>query len=80
MVSIITGCRNPVRPQNLVPRPTAPFFVRVKDSSMSGVGIFAGDLLIVDRALTPTNGSIAIAVVNVCHQSLYRRCRSRTIA
>ncbi len=31
---------------------------------MTGVGIFAGDLLIVDRALDPTNGSIVIAVVN----------------
>ena len=31
---------------------------------MTGVGIYSGDLLIVDRAVTPTNGSIVIAVVN----------------
>ena len=31
---------------------------------MTGVGIFAGDLLIVDRALDPTSGSIVIAVVD----------------
>ncbi|MBW4484505.1 MAG: LexA family transcriptional regulator [Tildeniella torsiva UHER 1998/13D] len=48
----------------LVPRPTATFFVRVKGNSMTGVGIFAGDLLIVDRAVDPTSGSIVIAVVD----------------
>jgi DNA polymerase V len=48
----------------LIHHPAATFFVRVKGDSMTGAGIFSGDLLIVDRALTPTSGSIVIAVVN----------------
>jgi DNA polymerase V len=50
--------------QHLICHPAATFFVRVKGDSMTGVGIYSGDLLIVDRAITPTNGSIIIAVVN----------------
>ena len=50
--------------QHLIRHPAATFFVRVKGDSMTGVGIYSGDLLIVDRAVTPTNGSIVIAVVN----------------
>ena len=48
----------------LIHHPAATFFVRVKGDSMVGAGIFCGDLLIVDRALNPTSGSIVIAVVN----------------
>ncbi len=48
----------------LIHHPAATFFVRVKGDSMTGAGIFCGDLLIVDRALNPTSGSIVIAVVN----------------
>jgi len=50
--------------RHLVRHPAATFFVRVKGDSMTGVGIYSGDLLIVDRAINPTNGSIVIAVVN----------------
>jgi|SRR5712691_3345509 len=50
--------------QYLITHPTATFFVRVAGESMRDAGIHAGDLLIVDRALTPRDGSIVIAVVN----------------
>jgi DNA polymerase V len=50
--------------QHLIRHPAATFFVRVKGDSMTGVGIYSGDLLIVDRAVTPTSGSIVIAVVD----------------
>lgn len=50
--------------RHLIRHPAATFFVRVKGDSMIGAGIFSGDLLIVDRAMNPTNGSIVIAVVN----------------
>jgi DNA polymerase V len=48
----------------LIQHPTATFFVRVQGSSMQGAGIHDGDILIVDRALTPHDGSIVIAIIN----------------
>jgi len=50
--------------QHLVPNPTATFFVRATGSSMLGAGIHDGDLLIVDRSLTPRSGRIVIAAVD----------------
>jgi DNA polymerase V len=48
----------------LIHHPAATFFVRVIGDSMIGAGIYPHDLLIVDRAVEPTSGSIVIAVVN----------------
>jgi DNA polymerase V len=48
----------------LIKHPAATFFVRVIGDSMLGAGIYPNDLLIVDRAVDATNGSIVIAVVN----------------
>lgn len=48
----------------LVKHPAATFFVRVEGDSMIGSGIHAGDILIVDKALDPYDGSIVIAVLN----------------
>ena len=48
----------------LVKHPSATFYCRVSGSSMEGVGIFDGDLLIVDRSLEPQQGSIVVAVVD----------------
>ena len=50
--------------QHLIKHPTATFFVRVAGESMREAGIHSGDVLIVDRSLTPSDGSIVIAVVN----------------
>jgi DNA polymerase V len=50
--------------QHLITHPTATFFVRVAGESMREAGIHSGDVLVVDRALTPHHGSIVIAVVN----------------
>jgi DNA polymerase V len=47
----------------LVPHPTATFFVRVEGESMEGAGIRSGDILVVDRSLTPQNGKIVVALV-----------------
>ena len=49
---------------DLITHPTATFFVRVAGESMREAGIHSGDVLIVDRALTPSDGSVVIAVVN----------------
>ena len=48
----------------LVKRPAATFFVKVDGDSMIGAGIQDGDLLVVDRSLTPAHGDIIIAAVD----------------
>lgn len=48
----------------LVTNPAATFLLRVTGDSMSGAGILPGDMVLVDRALTPKNGSIVIAEVD----------------
>jgi len=48
----------------LIRHPAATFFVRVQGESMKNVGIFDGDILIVDKALEPYDGSIVIACVD----------------
>ena len=47
----------------LVRHPAATFFVRAQGDSMIGVGIYDGDMMIVDRAVTPCSGTVVIAVI-----------------
>ena len=48
----------------LIHHPSATFFVRVAGDSMVNIGIFEGDILIVDRSLEPRHNHIVIAVVD----------------
>lgn len=48
----------------LVKHPAATFFVRCTGDSMINAGISDGDILVVDRSLTPVSGKIVIAVLN----------------
>jgi DNA polymerase V len=48
----------------LIANPAATFYVRVSGNSMTGVGIFSGDLLVVDRSLEVRPEQIVIAVLN----------------
>ena len=50
--------------EHLIEHPSATFCVRASGNSMVGVGIHDGDLLIVDRAVEPRDGCIAVAVVD----------------
>lgn len=50
--------------KQLVRDQAATFFLRVSGSSMEGAGISDGDVLIVDRALTPKHGDVVIAVLD----------------
>ncbi len=50
--------------EHLVKNPAATFFVRVTGESMTGAGIFPGDLLVVDRSLSPESGNVVIAVLD----------------
>ncbi len=47
----------------LIENPTATFFVKVEGDSMEGAKIFSGDILVVDRSVTPTSGHIVVAAV-----------------
>ena len=49
--------------EHLVRRPAATFFVRASGASMRGAGIFDGDLLIIDRGVTPQPDDIVIAIL-----------------
>ena len=48
----------------LVKHKSATFCVKVNGSSMNGVGIHSGDILIVDRAESVQNNSIVLAVID----------------
>ena len=50
--------------QLLIKRPSSTFFVRVSGASMTNAGIFDGDLLVVDRSVSPSDKKIVIGVVN----------------
>jgi DNA polymerase V len=47
----------------MIDNPTATFFVRVAGDSMEGLKIFSGDVLVVDRSITPQSGMIVVAAV-----------------
>jgi DNA polymerase V len=50
--------------QHVIKHPSATYFVRASGDSMTGAGIFNGDLLIVDRSLDPVHGRVVIAEVD----------------
>lgn len=50
--------------EQLIKNKPATFFMRANTGSMVGAGISAGDILIVDKSVRPTNGRIVIAVVD----------------
>jgi DNA polymerase V len=48
----------------LVERPAACYLMRVAGPSMSGAGILDGDLVVVDRSVTPAPGHVVVAVLD----------------
>lgn len=48
----------------LISHPASTFFIRVKGDSMINAGIRSNDILIVDRALSPSHNKIVIARIN----------------
>jgi len=50
--------------EHLIQHKESTFFMRVAGESMCGMGIYDGDLLVVDRAEPATPGSVVIAVVD----------------
>ena len=49
---------------HLIKNPPATFIIRVQGKSMNNVGIYDGDLLVVDRSINPKNLSTVIANIN----------------
>lgn len=49
---------------HLMPRKEASFLLKAKGDSMIGVGIHDGDILVVDRSITASNGYVVIATVD----------------
>ncbi len=50
--------------EHLIEHKESTFFMRVAGDSMRDLSILDGDLLVVDRAMPATNGSVVIAVIN----------------
>lgn len=50
--------------KHLIKHPAATFFLRVKGHSMVKAGIHEGDIVIVDRSLSPANGKVVIACID----------------
>ena len=49
---------------HLIQHKESTFFVKAQGESMLGAGIHQGDILVVDKSLTPKSGKIVIAVVD----------------
>jgi DNA polymerase V len=50
--------------QLMIKHPSATFFGRVQGSSMLDAGISDGDLLVIDRSLSPSNNKIAVCFID----------------
>ena len=50
--------------KELVKNKEATFYARVSGDSMIGAGLDDGDLLVIDRSLSPENGKIAVCFID----------------
>lgn len=50
--------------KDLIDNPESTFYARVEGDSMSEANIHEGDILIIDRSIHPSNGDIALCVVD----------------
>jgi DNA polymerase V len=48
----------------LIEHPAATFAIRIEGESMTGAGIFPGDIAVVDRAREPVNGCVVLALLD----------------
>jgi DNA polymerase V len=48
----------------LIRNPAATFAVRLASDSMTGAGLFPGDIAIIDRSVTPSPGCIVLALLD----------------
>ncbi len=50
--------------EHLIKHPQATILVKVNGASMNDAGINSGDILVVDKSLTPENNNIVVAVID----------------
>jgi DNA polymerase V len=50
--------------RSLIDHPEATFFFRAAGADLEASGVFAGDLLVVDRSVTPGPAHLVVAVVD----------------
>ncbi len=50
--------------EELIKHPNSTFFLRVSGDSMTGAGIYDGDLLVVDRGINASPGRIVVAILD----------------
>ena len=60
----------------LIAHPAATFAVRVAGDSMTGAGIFPGDIAVVDRSLTAADGSLILGILDGDFTLKRYRCKS----
>jgi DNA polymerase V len=48
----------------VIQHPGATFYVRVRGDSMKGAGIEAGDIIVVDRAITARHNAVIVALID----------------
>ena len=59
----------------LISNPSSTVLFRVRGESMTGAGIYEGDLLVVDRSIEPVHGQVVVAAINndLTVKRLYKR-------
>lgn len=50
--------------RDFIQHPSSTYFAKVTGDSMINAGISDGDLIIIDRSLTPKNGDIAVCLID----------------
>ena len=50
--------------EHLIKRPAATFFARANGDSLMEIGIKDGDLLIIDRSVTPSQNDVVVVALN----------------
>tara|TARA_B110000014_G_C19918539_1_gene475203 strand:+ start:183 stop:611 length:429 start_codon:yes stop_codon:yes gene_type:complete len=50
--------------EHLIKHPAATFYIYAKGNSMEGLGIYDGDIMVVDRSLDASSGNIVIAALS----------------
>ena len=48
----------------VIKQPASTYFVKVSGDSMIGAGIFSGDILVVDRSISPSDNRIVVAMID----------------
>ncbi len=63
--------------EHLITNEQASFLFRVRGASMTGIGIYDGDTLIVDRSISPQHNHIVLAIIDeeFTVKRLYRRAQ-----